>query len=150
MSNSARGNEFKQRVGRYLRREGYIVEPEYAVKVGFPTRGRKKHRFDFGSESLLVECKSYSPSPYAPSGKIATLNESMLYFLAVRGKFRKMLFIAQTKRMETRGSETFAEHYVRLYDHLIPRHVEVWELSDKRLTAGRIDTRCRASIPTRR
>ena len=44
MSNSERGNEFKERVGRYLRREGYAVEPEYAVKVGFPTRGRKKHR----------------------------------------------------------------------------------------------------------
>ena len=140
MSNSERGNEFKERVGRYLRREGYAVEPEYAVKVGFPTRGRKKHRFDFGSDSLLVECKSYSPSSYTPSGKIATLNESMLYFHAARGRFRKMMFIAQAPRMAIRDSETFAEHYVRLYGHLIPRDVEIWELSGKRLAAVRVDT----------
>ena len=89
---------------------------------------------------MLVECKSYSPSPYAPSGKIATLNESMLYFLAARGKFRKMLFIAQAARIEIPESETFAEHYVRLYGPLIPRDVEVWELSGKRLTAKRLDT----------
>ena len=64
----------------------------------------------------------------------------MLYFHAARGKFRKMLFIAQAPRMATRDSETFAEHYVRLYGHLIPRDVEIWELSGKRLAAARVDT----------
>ena len=82
---------FAARAALAGRREAQQLEPFRAVR---PQRG-------IDSDSLLVECKSYSPSSYTPSGKIATLNESMLYFHAARGKFRKMMFIAQAPRMAT-------------------------------------------------
>ena len=141
MSNQAKGEEFARRVGRYLKREGYVVEREYAVNVGLVFRRRKSHRFDFGNESLLVECKYYdwTAGGNNPSAKLATLSESMLYFLAAPRSFRKMMFVAATARKGVRRPETLAEYYVRLRAHLIPRDVEVWELAAKRLTARRLD-----------
>lgn len=141
MSNWAKGNEFARRVGNYLRRNGHVVEREYAVDVGLATRPRKSHCFDFGNESLLVECKYYdwTAGGNNPSAKISTLNESMLYFLAAPWSFRKMLFVAETARKGVHRPETLAEYYVRLRAHLIPRDVEVWQLSSKRLGATRVD-----------
>ena len=141
MSNQAKGEAFTRRVGNYLRRQGNDVETEYVVNVGLPTRPRKSHRFDFGNGTLLVECKYYdwTISGNNPSAKISTLNESMLYFLAAPRSFRKMMFIAETAKKGVRHPETLAEYYVRLRGHLIPRDVEVWELSSRRLIAKRLD-----------
>lgn len=131
MSHREKGDAFAKRVGEHLCRKGKLVKPEYSVEIGFRTDSRKRHSFDFGNETTLVECKNYdwTKGVGIPSAKISTLNESMLYFLAAPSSFRKILFLAEKKRKGVRGSETLAEYYVRQQGHLIPDDVEIWELS---------------------
>ena len=140
MSNRKKGDAFAGRVGQYLERAGYRVEPEYSVEVGLGTLRRKGHRFDYGSESLLVECKFYdwTAGGNNPSAKISTLNESMIYFHAAPSSFSKMVFISKTEKKGIRNPETFAEHYVRLYGHLVPDDVEVWEFDGESLVARQL------------
>lgn len=140
MSNREKGDSFAGRVGQYLEREGYRVTREYSVEVGLRRLRRKVHRFDYGSESLLVECKFYdwTAGGNSPSAKISTLNEAMLYFHAAPDSFRKVLFISKTGKKGIRNPETFAEHYLRRYGHLIPDDVEVWEFDSESLVARQL------------
>lgn len=140
MSNWERGNQFARRVGEYLAREGYSVEPEYAVDVGLNSRRKKAHRFDYGSDSLLVECKYYgwTAGGNNPSAKISTLNEAMMYFHTAPKSYRKMVFISATEKKGVRNPETFAEYYVRLHGHFIPDDVEVVELGSDNLSVRRL------------
>ena len=74
MSNAEGGNAFARRVGEFVKSEGHQVSPEYAVNVGFGAVRKKRHRFDFGSPELLVECKFYdwTDGGNNPSAKIST------------------------------------------------------------------------------
>jgi hypothetical protein len=142
MSNQERGNQFAKLVGQYLALEGHKLKPEYSIDVGLNIRRKKAHRFDFGNETLLVECKFYdwTKTGNSPSGKIATLNEAMMYFHSASPQYRKMVFIPTTRKNGVRNPETFAEYYVRLHGHFIPDDVEVWELNVEQLSAQKIDT----------
>jgi len=139
-SNRERGDVFAKRVGEYLSKQGHSVHPEYPIDVGLSSRRKKAHRFDYGSESLLVECKNYDRTEGGnkPSAKISTLNEAMMFFHSAPAKYRKMVFISRTEKKGVRQPETFAEYYVRLNGHFIPDDVEVWEFDDGLLTARRI------------
>ena len=139
-SNARKGTVFARRVGDYLRSMGVDVEPEYEVGVGV-NRGRKKtRRFDWGNESLLVECKTYdwTAGGNNPSAKLTTANEAMLYFLGAPKAFRKMLFMSATKKRPVGIPETLAEYYVRTYAHLIPDGVEVHEFDLKMLSSKQL------------
>ena len=142
MNNTEKGKAFARRVGEYLRRSGPVVEREYAVDIGFGTRRRESHHFDFGNGSLLVECKhiNFVASGNPPSATIATLNEAILYFLAAPPSYgRKRLVLAKTKKLGVQHPNTLAEFYVRLRGHLIPSDIEVWKLCSDTLDAKRID-----------
>lgn len=130
MSNVRRGQEFAAAVGRYLAELGLDLEPEYPARVGIGGKSTKSHRFDFGSASVLVECKCYgwTEEGNIPSAKISTLNEAMMYFHSTPAHYRKMLFLPKTVKNGARRIETFAEYYVRLHGHFIPASVELWEL----------------------
>ena len=135
-SNRQKGAEFEERVRAYLESLGLDVEPEYEAKVGINRRLKKLHKFDWGSESLLVECKAYdwTAGGNNPSAKLTTVNEAMLYFLGAPRSHRKMLFLAATGRRSGRRAETLGEYYVRTYAHLIPDDVEVHELDPDSLS----------------
>ena len=141
MSNRERGEAFARRVGEYLAREGFLVEPEHGVEVGLNTLRKKLHRFDYGNDSLLVECKYYdwTAGGNNPSAKISTLNEAMMYFHMAPKSYRKMLFISATKKKGVRKPETFAEYYVRMHGHFIPDDVEVFEFSADELSVRRLE-----------
>ena len=141
MSNRERGDWFANRVGEYLTKEGYSVEPEYAVEVGLNSRRKKAHRFDYGNDSLLVECKYYdwTKGGHNPSAKISTLNEAMMYFHTTPKSYRKMVFISATDKKGVRNPETFAEYYVRLHGHFIPDDVEIWEMNSDDLSVTRLE-----------
>ena len=102
------GEAFAGRVGQYLERMGYRVTQEYSVEVGLGSFRRKAHRLDYGNKHLLVECKFYdwTAGGNNPSAKISTLNESMLYFHAASGSFRKMAFISKTGKKGVRNPES--------------------------------------------
>ena len=129
MSNREKGDSFSKKVGEYLRKQGFDLQPEYLVEVGLNSRIKKPHAFDHGNNSLLVECKYYSWTKGGnnPSAKIATLNETMVYFHATPNSFLKKLFISKTDKKGVRRPETLAEYYVRLHRHFIPDNVEIWE-----------------------
>lgn len=141
MSYRERGENFAKRVGEYLASQGHVVSPEYPVEVGLSSLRKKIHRFDFGNETLVVECKYYdwTEGGNNPSAKISTLNEAMMYFHSAPQHYKKMIFVAATNRKGSRNSETFAEYYVRLHSHFIPDDTEVWELESENLKARRID-----------
>jgi hypothetical protein len=140
MSNRERGDRFAEQVGKYLSQLGILVKSEYSVSVGLNSQNRKAHRFDFGNNDLLVECKFYdwTEGGNNPSAKVSTLNEAMMYFHSTPTTYRKMLFVPETSKKGVRKPETFAEYYVRLHCHFIPEAVEVWELNTDTLKARKI------------
>ena len=133
MSNRERGELFAKRVGEYLARLGHKLRPEYSVDVGLNSGIKKSHAFDFGNEQFLIECKFYNWTAGGnnPSGKIATLNEAMVYFHATPASYTKKLFVSRTDKKGVRRPETLAEYYVRLNGHFIPDGVEVWEFDER-------------------
>lgn len=140
VGNRNKGDAFAKAVGEFLRRQGYDVEPEYAVEVGLNSKRKKWHRFDFGNHQLVVECKHYewTKGGNNPSAKISTLNEAMMYFHSTPSSFRKMVFVSATAKKGTRNPETFAEYYMRLHGHFVPDDVEFYELDAATLEARRV------------
>ena len=136
-SNVQKGFSFAESTGAYLRSMGHAVDPEYEVEVSINGVCKKTHRFDWGNESLLVECKAYNwtAGGNIPSAKLTTVNESLLYFLGTPNRFRKMLFISATGKRCTNNPETLARYYVRTHAHLIPKGVEINELDQDTLRA---------------
>ena len=129
INNREKGDRFSQKVGKYLKKQGFDLESEYVVDVGLNSRVKKPHAFDHGNNSTLVECKYYdwTKGGNNPGGKIATLNEAMVYFHATLKCYSKKLFISKTEKKGVRHPETLAEYYVRLHGHFIPDNVEIWE-----------------------
>ncbi len=139
MNNFEKGRQFTCRVQRYLKEcKGHCLEAEHKVTISVNTRHNALHKFDLGSDALLVECKSYSwlKSGGSPSAKFSTANEAMLYFSATSDKYNKMLFLRKTDK--NRAGETLAEHYVRRYCHLFPDDVEIFEMANDKLCAKRV------------
>jgi hypothetical protein len=126
ISNAHVGNEFEQVAARKLAEVGISVEPNLSVEVG-TAEIRKGHRFDLGSRNppVIVECKSHTwtSGGNMPSAKITVWNEAMYYFTLAPAGYRKIFFVLKNVRRQ----ESLAEYYVRLYRHLIPQDVEVWE-----------------------
>lgn len=75
------------------------VYPNYEVEVSINSRLKKSHKFDWGNNTLLVECKAYSwtKGGHSPSAKLSTTNEALLYFMAAPTSNRKMLFMLETE-----------------------------------------------------
>ena len=138
--NIQKGAAFATRVGDHLKRKGHDIEPEYEVEIGVNRMQKKAHKFDWGSESLVVECKAYdwTKGDNIPSAKLTTINEAMLYFLSTPQSFRKMLFMLATSKRSARNPETLAEYYVRTHAHLIPGNVEVYEFDHRSLSVRRL------------
>ena len=137
-SNKPSGNDFSRSVGQYLNHNGFAVRREYEFEVGINSLVKKPHKFDWGNDILLVECKAYNwlrVRSHYPGGLFATANEAVLYFMAVPKSYRKMLFLWETERRSENDPETFAEYYVRLFQHLIPTDIEVYEFNANNLTA---------------
>ena len=141
--NAAKGSHFEDSVGKYLEQQGLRVFPDYQIPVSINGRSRKMHKFDWGNETLLVECKAYdwTEGGNNPSAKLATANEALLYFLAAPKSYRKMLFMPATVKRGQRNPQTLVEYYVRTYGHFIPEDVEVYELDQQGLSGRRVRPR---------
>jgi hypothetical protein len=126
ISNTHAGSEFERIAERKLAQLGIEVQPNLAVEVGTGVI-TKAHRFDLGSVNppIIVECKSHTwtSGGNMPSAKITVWNEAMYYFHLAPTSFRKIFFVLKNVRRQ----ESLAEYYLRLYRHLIPDDVEVWE-----------------------
>ena len=126
--NPATGSKFELTVRTFFARNGLDLERNFSVDVGVSGL-RKPRKFDLGCTEppTLVECKSHAwtEGGNAPSAKLSVRNEAMFYFLAAPPQYRKVL----ASLLHRRGSETLAEHYVKRFRHMVPRGVEIWEVS---------------------
>ena len=139
-SNYDKGEQFANHVGRYLVDKGLSILPEYEVEVGWNSRHKKLHKFDWGNESLLVECKTYTwtEGRNNPSAKLTTVNEAMMYFATAPESYRKMLFFSATEKKGSRDPKTLGEYYVSRFKHWIPDDVEIYELDSDTLRVKRL------------
>jgi hypothetical protein len=127
-SNAHVGREFEDMAVAALGESGIDADKNFSVDVGV-SGVKKAHRFDLGSESppVLVECKAHpwTAGGNVPSAKLTVWNEAMYYFACAPSEYRKILFVLRDVRAKT--GETLAEYYIRIYRHLIPPDVEIWE-----------------------
>lgn len=130
-SNTHVGNDFEQAVSEFFASQGIPLKRNHRVEVGFAGK-RKEHAFDLGCDDqrVIVECKSHrwTSGDNIPSAKITVWNEVMLYFLVSPPFYRKILCVLNHR--SERRKESLAEYYVRIYSHLIPAGVEIWEFDD--------------------
>ena len=128
VSNAHVGREFEKVAARILRRAGVPVSSDFVVDIGI-AKNKKPHRFDLGAEdpAVLVECKSHrwTTGGNIPSAKLTVWNEAMLYFSCAPSSYRKIFFVLRDER--AKSGETLANYYLRVYRHLIPEGVELWE-----------------------
>ncbi len=134
-SNAEVGREFERLAVVALSERGIFVARNHSVDIGVGSL-RKPHSFDLGSDEppVIVECKSHRwrAGGNVPSAKMTIWNEAMYYFVCSPDKYRKILFVLRDARPKT--GETLAQYYIRMYSHLIPTKVEIWEYDESRQT----------------
>lgn len=132
-SNAHAGREFEHEASQYfLRAESLTLKSGFTVDIGVGT-DKKAKGFDLGRENppVLVECKSHqwTETGNMPSAKVTVWNEAMYFFHLAPTHFRKVLFVLRAEHPSRK--ETLAEYYVRLYSHLIPEGVSIFEYDSK-------------------
>lgn len=131
-SNAHVGRKFELAAQKFFSKQGLKLEQNLKIAVGVG-RITKDHAFDLGcnNKKILVECKSHkwtSPNDNVPSAKLTVWNEAMYYFLAAPSGYRKIMFVLLD--YSEKRKETLAEYYIRIYRHLIPNDVELWEYDE--------------------
>jgi hypothetical protein len=131
ISNAHVGRDFEHLAAIVFGEQGITLELNHAVNVGVGSF-KKPRKFDLGSADpkVIVECKSHkwTKGNNVPSAKITVWNEAMYYFSCAPSDYRQILFVLRDVRAST--GESLAEYYVRLYQHMIPRTVELWEFDE--------------------
>jgi hypothetical protein len=80
-SNSRAGNDFEDISKVYLEKVlGRQLNRNVAVEIGI-SMTKKKHRFDLGDETTIIECKTHrwTSGNNIPSAKMTVWNEAMYY-----------------------------------------------------------------------
>jgi hypothetical protein len=132
--------------GRYFQQGASVILAEhfkcgkfaldYSHSIGNPP---KEHKFDLASEDgrFVGECKNFSwtDGGNIPSGKIAKLNEAVLFLSFLPPANRR--FIAMRRDVRPMHKESLAEYYHRINAHLL-RGIEIVEVDLNAGTARKI------------
>lgn len=128
ISNAHVGRDFEDIVAAHFASEGLRLGKDHGVPIGLGNR-KKMHKFDLGcaEQKVVVECKSHrwTEGGNVPSAKMTVWNEAMYYFLVAPATYRKILAVLRDQRAG--DGETLAGYYMRIYDHMVPNEVEIWE-----------------------
>ena len=139
-SNAHVGRAFEDSVQLFFEKEGFEVLRNVPIQIGI-NGVTKAHRFDLGipKSQILIECKSHrwTVTDNVPSAKMTTWNEAMFYFFATPNTYRKLFVVLRD--YSAKRDETLAQYYIRIYGHLIPADVEIWEYDNDSRTAIRIN-----------
>ena len=131
VSNAHVGRDFETAAIKALAEAGIEVVKNYTVEIGVADV-KKSHTFDMGSDSppTIVECKSHrwTAGGNVPSAKMIVWNEAMYYFACAPNDYRKILFVLRDSHATS--GESLSQYYLRMYPHLIPPGVEIWEFDD--------------------
>lgn len=143
ISNSHAGAEFENAIAKYWERDLIDLERNFKLEIGQFGRNPKLRAFDLGSSNpkIVVECKSHrwTSGGNSPSAKLTVWNESMYYFSLVPKEYRKIFCVLYDVRSLRGKVESLAQYYVRLYAHLIPSDVEVWEFESTGSNAKQLE-----------
>lgn len=96
------------------------------VEIGI-SKTKKLHKFDLGDEETIIECKTHrwTTGDYVPSAKLTVWNEAMYYFSLAPKSFIKIFIIE--KHISEKRNNTLGLYYIKIFGHLIPDDVEIWE-----------------------
>jgi hypothetical protein len=120
-SNTQVGKEFENEIFNFLKRNGISVETQKKVEIGI--NAKKEHAFDFGNNSILVECKSqtWTETGNAPSAKIKNWSDAMFSFYLAPKKYKKIFFVEMSSNQKY--CKTLLEYFIDHYFYLIPSDV---------------------------
>lgn len=128
ISNAHVGREFEALAKKVLEKEGFPLESNFPLEIGWNTATRP-HKFDLGSKEppVIVECKTHTwtEGKRVPGAKLKNWSEAMLYFGLAPKNYKKIFFVLKDRRVEE--GETLGAYYLRTHYHLIPEGVEFWE-----------------------
>ena len=125
-SNSQVGANFENIAFEYFKnKENIILQKNFELNIGI--EHKKKHKFDFGNENIIVECKSHTwtNGNNVPSAKISVWNEAMFYFNLVSKKYKKIFFVLMD--YSQKRCKTLLQYYFESYYHFIPKDVIFYE-----------------------
>ena len=121
ISNADVGKEFENKIFECLGKHGFLLEKQKRVSIGIASK--KDHAFDFGSENILVECKSqtWTESGNSPSAKIKNWSDAMFSFYLAPSKYKKLFFVEMSYNQKQ--CKTLLEYFIEHYFYLIPSDV---------------------------
>jgi len=125
-SNSQVGANFENIAYEYFtKKEDIILEKNYEIKLGLEIK--KKHKFDFGNENIIIECKSHiwTNGKNVPSAKMSVWNEAMFYFNLAPKKYKKIFFVLMD--YSQKRCKTLLQYYIENYYQFIPKDVIFYE-----------------------
>jgi hypothetical protein len=125
-SNSHVGAQFEAIAFEYFQeKEIILLQRNYELNIGVELK--KKHKFDFGNDDNLIECKSHTwtNGKNAPSAKMSVWNEAMYYFNLAPKKYRKILFVLMD--FCQKRCKTLVQYYIENYYQFIPKDVIFYE-----------------------
>jgi hypothetical protein len=129
ISNTHVGNDFEDIALNYFEKKGIKLVKPYSIEIGIGHK--KKHRFDLGNSSMLVECKTmtWTESGNMPSDKILNWSVAMYYFYLAPKSYKKIFFVERD--YSKKHGVTLLEYYIDKYYHLIPQDVDLYDYDVK-------------------
>ena len=131
-SNTKAGKDFENTIFNFLKENKIFLDEQKKVQIGI--NKKKEHAFDFGNNSILVECKSHTwtKSNNAPSAKIKNWSDAMFSFYIAPSIFKKLFFV--DKSINTKNNKTLLEYFIEHYFYLIPKDVVLIDYDTKSKT----------------
>lgn len=120
-SNTQAGKDFENKIYTFLANHKLFLDKQKKVVIGI--NAKREHAFDFGNDSILVECKSqiWTESGNAPSAKIKNWSDAMFSFYLSPKRYKKLFFVEMSYNQKY--CKTLLEYFIEHYFYLIPSDV---------------------------
>lgn len=80
-SNTQAGKDFEEFVNSFFASNNIFLEKQKRIEIGL--NSKKEHAFDFGNDSILIECKTHTwtETGNPPSAKLKIGQRQCFYFI---------------------------------------------------------------------
>ncbi len=128
-SNTHAGKDFENKIFDFLEKNGISTEHQKKIEIGIIKK--KEHVFDFGNNSILVECKSqtWTETGNVPSAKIKNWSDAMFSFYLAPKKYKKLFFVEMSRNPN--NSKPLLDYFIDHYFYLIPSDVILIDFDTK-------------------
>ncbi len=120
-SNTQAGKDFENYVFNFFELKGIHLESQKKVEIGI--NAKKKKAFDFGNNSILIECKSqtWTETGKTPSAKIKNWSDAMFCFYLAPKNTKKLFCVEMS--FNQKNCKTLVDYFIEHYYYLIPSDV---------------------------